>query len=1453
MTPKVIAITTNQQMETPVSPIREDGQIVATSARGRYHESRHKIRRQEMELRVLRSKYEESRKEMANLKQERNDKNKTLLEMSKIVKSLQDVTVDYDRKEGDSSFENVSKKIKAIDKNLTQLNRLKQERDSNKKMLLEMSGLVTALQDISVDYDKTDAGDVLENVQRKIKAIDSSLKEANGHLQAEKRLATSALQAKEFQIRGMTDQIYILQSTLRRVIEDKRQSLDNERGLVAVDSNKKIQELHETIKHRENQMKSMETQVLCLQNQIQKYESEKQDNVTQEIEIVKENNTAKYAEISALEGKLETLRRLQNEQNSQIVLLQKQPPAYALGSHQENNGSAAKYAEIDALEKQLQVLAKIQEEQTSEMVVFKDQETKKDQYLGETKGNDLTMKLNALQGAQEIHNRRVESLKEQARPWALDLITADRQKTEQNELPSEGNLDSFISNQLVKFTGPASSVYSLPLDVIEEDSESQSSSLPCSSIFSSYTSGWKKQKESAIKISSSEDEGVEITVSTDGQIDFSDVSYFTERSCSTENTSVDASSDATDSNTSAFLSSKSSHSTPASTSSTGWETLSLHSGSFDADATKQLLEQLEHARKKYEKLQAVHKAVLDSAKKTEPSSSEMEVLKDDYDTAMARIELLEKDNQKLRASHQHALQSMAEISEVTYKAEYLKKENEELKFALADQKNNSNLTIAKYEKLQSKHTNTEKDQEEEKEKYEQLMKDYQNATRLKDQIPTEDHNKLKRLHDVVVLKVADLGEENVALKVERDILMEKLTQIQAQNPDKEYLIRHEQTVFELEASKRDYAQLQSEHEINTAKVGSLCDQNKKLKEKYNNLVAKDGSDGSDSLEQHDSLLHEYEANLVKLKELEAVEEEKEKLQKEYEANLVKLKGLEAVEEEKEKLKDEFAEALAKVSILEQSNEELENNRAKHIHSEAKVAMLERDLQKTSEKAESSMKKQQEREAHLRDVIFHYKSLEKEHEEVVTKLQRLQAVVAGGTTLKPEDLIVPSVENDESICGSITSAKTEAMSAKIAEYEGRIKELQLQRDEALRQMKDVEDDLVRIKLEAAEAKKCKVDREKDLRIVLQHYQKLQKKFEETVERVEKLETEAARKQEEVETEVARRQKEAKVESNPKPDTIKPVVSARKEKATSEESKKDVSEGDCIPQEEDSNTKKGTGITEIRPKEEPQFVHQQELLEDVDDGSSIAQMLVDMDDLKRQKEARMLENSDDKDVSSVSNVSDSMSVGSCPSSSSSSSASQSENGWKDKKIAQVLGELEEANDRVEDLALQHEKARAQLDNMERKMLIAQREAEDAKKKQGSREVNLRDITIKHKKLERDHKEAEDMVTKLQEQLSHAKKEARVREEEAKAARKRLAGCHFHFKKLQDEHDVVLKRVQQQEEELQELKNDSFLENANNPRNYRNEFLLEKVNLLKENQELKTICDDLLAKMERFNIKP
>jgi hypothetical protein len=1106
------------------------------------------------------------------------------------------------------------------------MGRMKTESESNKKMLLEMSGLVTALQDISVDYDRDEASATstssFENVQRKIRAIDDQMKSALlqcGHLEEEKTIQTKTLVAQECQIRTMEDQISILQSRLKQVVGDKRQN-------IAMDASGE-DELEGTIK-------AQEEKILALEAQLHQFSVQKRSTVSKEIEALKQKNESKYAEI-----------------------------------------------------------------------------------------NELDRKLQALRDAQNNHSRQVDSIKE--KKAGATTITSDNTQT------------SFYTNAIVKFTGGVKgespkkvsgghrAIHGLPLDVISEEEEDSHSPSRVSTSYSSTsddsTEATGYQTESSIKITTSLDEGVEVSVGKKGKIDVYDVSYSTD--------------DRTD------------YSTGASSSQSGseWETASSNSGNSAGD---EVTYESGYGNKKLEEV---------------------------YNTAMARVKELETENRKLRQNHGQALSNMAGVSVVTAKAAKFQQVHEELKKGLENQKTKATLANAKHEKLRREHAKTLHILEEERAKHSQLVSAYGKVAHRHHDI--DNYEKLKKLHHLVVLKLADLGEDNETLLEQRDVARQKLEQVKSQSSQgRELLLQDQDAAAELEATKMAYSELQQDHTTVTGRVDRLCHQYEKLKTKYIEAVAA-GNAG----------------------------EKYERLNQEYEANVLQLRELEASADRNENLKQEYAEALEKVVTLEQSNEDLVDIKEKFNAAGVKAALLERKLDHATKQFESTKKKQEVNAAHLRDVIHHYKTLEQEHTEVNKKLQELQ-----------DECSQPQDGGDlGSALGS--QARAAATNAKFAAFERRIKELQQQRDAAVEQLQEIEEELRKATQETKEATEAKKAREQDLKTIFGHYKQLQVKHAETASKVELLESEAVERKAEIEKsqtmdssagdEVSIASEQPPKDENGNNEAAEEKIEEKEEpKAEKPESPYDEESVGQATKEALDKVMEDSAISEQKTVDtEQEDTSVTDEVNDDDETDSVAQLLIDMEDLKRQKEEKM--NAKDRaETPPISNVSDSMSVNSDTTMSSSTSP-QNDTEDDDAKennmrIAKQLGQLAQANNRVQELEKKEVGAKAQLEIMERKVLVAQREAEDAKQRKQAREGNLRDVIAKHKRLEQDHKEIQGKVVSLQEQLEQAKKEARMREEDAKIARTRSAGSHNQYKKLQAQHGEALELISEQTKQLEEF---------------------------------------------------
>lgn len=118
-----------------------------------------------------------------------------------------------------------------------------------------------------------------------------------------------------------------------------------------------------------------------------------------------------------------------------------------------------------------------------------------------------------------------------------------------------------------------------------------------------------------------------------------------------------------------------------------------------------------------------------------------------------------------------------------------------------------------------------------------------------------------------------------------------------------------------------------------------------------------------------------------------------------------------------------------------------------------------------------------------------------------------------------------------------------------------------------------------------------------------------------------------------------------------------------------------------------------------------------------------------------------------------------------------------------------------------------------------------------------------------------EAVQTGEELSKELQAAKSEAAVNKEEARGIRKRLAGCHFHYKELQQHYDEILKQNEEYEKQLAKAEKyealhneqaDSWADMMDSVREKRR-IAEEKANkLLKENEQLQQLCDQLQADM-------
>ena len=1124
------------------------------------------------------------------------------------------------------------------------VDRLKQERENNKRMLLEMSSVISALKEISIDYEpvplisdhndpKDRSGHIL-NIHSKIRAVDTQLKTAMihcGNLEQEKVLQSSTIVAQQQQIKAMEEQMNILRQQLADAEKEEYlfSNTSETKSLDMIDGNSEV--------------------TSC----------EAEERTTAELE-----NQMRY---NSFDDK-------NNNIQSQIVAFQ--------GSHK------TKYAEIQAMERQLEVLREAQRDRLSELASNKNSKPVK----------HVTFTPDAMQ-------------------FKFDRVKSRSHSSGSSHETSSSTYNSSLSDQQ-----PA-----LELTSEEEDDEESRSVTSDSvdpevfaddrganySLRSAVTAGGGDENSSRIKVvivgcdASCEEESVEITMNKDSSDPFAEESFTSE------------------------------------------ETVSSQSPDTSIDYAVE------------------------------------------YNRTTVKLMELKLENENLRKNHGHALANMARISELTSEVASTKNDYEELKRVVEEQKQSTTLAQTKYLKLVQQHGKTLEDLNEERAKYEQLLEDNSKASHRESEI--HSYNELKETYNKVVAKMADVAEENERLLMERNEAWKERDQAQS---------NASRLATETESINKGCKDLQDQNDAMIRKVSALsitCDE---YKTKYYELLARDHQNMT-SEPTHDR------------------DERYEMLRREYESVLEKLREVETGATSLAKLHRANTEALEKIATLEKANEGLKDLRTKYHAAEAKIVMLQLGTTKGEEEAQMAKRREEQRSLQLKDMLTHYKTLEAEHEEVCQKLMRMGAV------LPKENGALHQIDQGLKLgpagLGALADqAKAAAYHSKMAAFEKRIKGLQQQRDAAVEQMNQLEELLRQSRLEKSEAVQSRKEREQDLKVVLGHYRALQKAHDELKSKTERLEHELSIEQShhtglavlaEKDPEAHRSEifnpsiyhsvnGENKNERNETEDGDLDMISESRHKDTGKVALVDPS---TPPAHQGRENVMRDEIGPIPQSSKPFSPYQ----EAGGGDESVARLLFDMDEIKHQTESRRVKrdggDSRVDEMSSVSNVTEGMSLDNSHGTEEPSSVLSDEapsTTWKDIKIAKLLSELEQAKMSVIELEEREKVAQTQLSITEGKLLVASQETSDARKRQGAREVNLRDAIAQLQRLQGEYEQMKELVSSLQDQLEQAKAKARLAEQETKAARQRATGYHNQFKKLQDKHNEAMKLIEEQERQIEML---------------------------------------------------
>jgi len=949
-----------------------------------------------------------------------------------------------------------------------QMEEMKRQKTENSKRLIEMSGLVKSLQVIPVNYEKTKAidGNNFVNVQRKIEAIMHEMNEAKkryDELRNEKYFQNDTIQAQEQHIESMEEQIDILKKRLEREeIEQKEQQKK-----AAEKQSVNTEELEQQVMLQEMEIMNLTAEIHQL-----KKGSTKQTAIGAEIKAHEASNAAKYAAIQKMEEQLASLQDEQiaqkmrkvnivkkhTEEQSGKSILEPTPTTVAEISKLEDDLTNLRLEQekISAAEKlkKIQILPPPQKPPSSRLTGSKSQPWDRDLEWKDsicknkieldvvTQNNDATVDErdpvapepeSDKEGQNEnmltlptLTNEKkvVKSARKKKRggsafgatdrsvssnaSQSLESI-AEEKEIKQTEIQNVKTLNGSKKNIKSNFSdtsrteemsrsshSSASHSISLPTDY-----ESSGSKL---SLYDddSTNSNSKQKRLSAVELMQTDDGSVEAVSyysaslkggpSEDTEDRTTDSTSTTSTESSAEESGAGESGESSyeeSSHESSHASSSGIYSSEASTQSSSRSVLEQipEEADGDVDSEWECNKSAVELVKDQQELKDQQAGSLLIRKQLQESESKYEKLMNDYTQLVSKSQestkTLEEENKKLREREGDALSNMAKDSEEENKARWIKQENKMLLKSLEKQNEVMAKQGKKFEKLEKEHSHTKTELEDKKKRYDQLILDFSNlsgGSKTK-----EEYTRLKALHQAVVLKLADVVEENEIFEKERDTAID-------QSESKDIKIRaYDEAIASLNKTEYDLKRLEEVHEDTVTELQQLGDKNKELKDLYDQEVGNAAGD-------------------------------------------------------LEKLQQDYVGAMTELEMLMSSNKEFIGIEEKLNASEVKVAMLEEDTKKMSEKLLATKKKSNARAGQMKEVIAQYKTLKSDYAEKCDKLNRLELTV--------DDL------------GS---------------------------SKAMKEMKAMEKALEMAAEEAAEAVTGKKARESDLKIVLQHYEKLQLKY------------------------------------------------------------------------------------------------------------------------------------------------------------------------------------------------------------------------------------------------------------------------------------------------------------------------------------------------------------------------
>ena len=1023
---------------------------------------------------------------------------------------------------------------------------MKKEKSENNKRLLELSGVVKSLQDIPIKYEKSttptttgiDGSSGFDNVQRKIVAIDTEMKKAKeryDELLNEKSFQTDTILSQELHIISMKDQI-------QELTQQAEKSNNNTNG-----------ELEQTIQLQEQQIENLvgeigelkKDDIVHVNTTTNTTNTDSTDNADTAENSLEANKAAKYSEISKLEEKLENLREEQNERKIQANIMKSK-------REEDKNQGDKRRVVIDDDEKQHQHQRQHSNGTAGTAVTAVSTFSSKRTNSSQPWNRDLAWKKDIL----DETSTEEEKEKDEKDTEVVDKIMLVDDDDHTGEPPSlacdDDNDDDHHhqkENQSNYTTEPDKSE-----DNNHDDADTPNSLLTLPTLTKRHTVKSARRKKTSAFGAIGGSVGDHSSVAASSICSDQSPDAISEESDVEKESSVrfnDKNKNTNSSDTS-VMEGSSTLSTPSLSASP----LACDMSSSDEESSNINIDYNVDGNPQQDKYHGrLVKWVL-----SEDGSVECESVKVEQDQHLVELiessdgsvecesVKLEQDNNDPARQNENENERLTTVlsssstewsSENESSVEYTSGESTQgsssADYTSCESTQSSSRSVLEQipeEDDEDEHTdgsaasawggasivenltqsedqrakNTTKQQldnvllsqqlKESQAKYVELMEDYNGVVSTsQSKVKTLEKENTKLRKDQSLDRCRRLKEENTMIL--KNIENQNRIMTKAEMKYERLRDEHTDTLVKLDDKKQQYDLLIMDF-TNVADKCKNVENYSRLDALYQAVVMKLGdiSEDSDKFEQErDEAREQLQKNTTQIeaydeaiRDLNETESSYKILQEEHEEAVSQLEELTKKNEVYERrlyenevaagksdsaLQQDYADAMTNMEILMRSNKEYAGVESKMNDSGVSVMILEGEVKKSREDLDEAKRKHVERDSQLRDVIAQYKTLKQEHTVKCARLQRLE-------------MFDTDASGDNSM--------------------------------AMKEISVLEKELEQSKNNTEEAVKGKQTREDDLKIVLQHYEKLQKilesttkelltvmeKYEDTVEKVEVLE-------------------------------------------------------------------------------------------------------------------------------------------------------------------------------------------------------------------------------------------------------------------------------------------------------------------------------------------------------------